>query len=88
MLRITKESEGMSVVTLRLEGQIMSTWVQVVECEIGRLLQSEKKVVLDFTEVKVIDSKGANMLKRVIRRDVRIINCPTFIQEFLFNGQK
>lgn len=88
MLRITKESENMSSVTLRLEGQIMSTWVRVVESEVLRLIENEKCVILDFTDVKTIDSEGASMLKRIVKKGVRITNCSTLIHELLFNGQK
>ena len=88
MLRITKETEGTSAVTLRLEGQIMSAWVQVLEREVMKLLQSKQQVVLDFTEVKSVDLEGADMLRRIVNEDVEMINCPALIKGFLMNGQE
>ena len=69
--------------TLRVEGQIVSKWVAELERETKRLLQSERRVVLDFAGVKFIGSQGAEMVKRITTDNVEIINCSALIKDLL-----
>ena len=81
MLRITKVGENDSHVILRVEGQIVSHWVAELERETKRLLQSERRVILDFCEVNYVDTQGAKMLKRIAMDKVEIINCSAMIKD-------
>ncbi len=83
MLRITNVNESESRATLRVEGQIVSKWVAELERETKRLLQSERRVVLDFAGVKFIGSQGAEMVKRITTDNVEIINCSALIKDLL-----
>ena len=86
MLRITNVNESESRATLRVEGQIVSKWVAELERETKRLLQSERRVVLDFAGVKFIGSQGAEMVKRITTDNVEIINCSALIKGLLKEG--
>ncbi len=86
MLRITNVNESESRATLRVEGQIVSNWVAELERETKRLLQSGRRVVLDFAGVKFIGSQGADMVKRIPTDNVEIINCSALIKGFLNEG--
>ncbi len=83
MLRITNVDESESRATLRVEGQIVSNWVAELERETKRLLQSERRVVLDFAGVKFIGSQGAEMVKRITTENLEIINCSSLIKDLL-----
>ncbi len=87
MLRITKQSRGSATVTLRLEGQIASDWVAVLEAEVVELLRCKKHIVLDFASVTIVDSRGAALLRKLAAELVEIINCSALIRESLLNGQ-
>ncbi len=83
MLRITKVAENQAQVTLQVEGQIVSLWVAELERETKRLLEGNRKVVLDFAEVSFIGPQGTEMLKRLSIEDVEIINCSDLIKDLL-----
>ena len=83
MLRITKVAENQAQVTLQVEGQIVSLWVAELERETKRLLEGNRKVVLDFAEVSFIGPQGAEMLKNLSIEDVEIINCSDLIKALL-----
>ena len=83
MLRITNVNESESRATLRVEGQIVSNWVAELERETKRLLQSGRRVVLDFAGVKFIGSGGAEMVKRITTDNVELINCSALIKDLL-----
>ena len=80
MLRITRVDESDSQVTLRVEGRIVSPWVAELERETLGLLQNQRRVVLDFSEVNFVDSQGAEMLKRITVENVEIIKCSGLIK--------
>ena len=86
MLRITNVDESRSHVTLRVEGQIVSTWAAELERETKRMLRSERRVVLDFAGVKFIGPKGAEVLKRIVTDGVEIVNCSALIKGLLNEG--
>ena len=66
-----------------MEGQIVSNWVAELERETKRLLQSGRRVVLDFAGVKFISSRGAEMVKRITTDNVELINCSALIKDLL-----
>ncbi len=83
MLRITRLAENASSVTLKVEGHIDSGSVALLEQECKTLFEEEKKVILDFSEVRWVDRRGVEILKRLLAEGLRIINCPELIQELL-----
>ncbi len=83
MLRITKISHQASRVTLKLEGQIASDWVEELQSVCLRVLEHERTVALDFAGVTFIDSGGITMLNRIATGNLDIINCPALIRDLL-----
>ena len=83
MLRISKVYENPSGVKLKLEGRIVSEWVSILEEKILECLKKNKKVLLDFSELRFVDKHGVEMLRRMPSEKIEIINCPGFIEEFL-----
>lgn len=86
MLRITRIGESLSLITLKVEGQIISEWVPILEKEALASLQNKEEVVLDFSEVTFINQKGVEMLKKISAENIRIINCSPLIQDLLNDG--
>lgn len=83
MLRITKTLESRSLVTLKVEGRIVSEWVPVLKEECLRALRERQQVRLDLSDVSFIDRRGAEMLKQIESENLQIINCPALIQDLL-----
>lgn len=84
MFRITETFEDKKTVTLRLDGKLIDTWVSDLEklclhCK----NEKNKTVVLDFSGVTFIDSKGVRMLENIKDEKVKITNCSLFIQTLL-----
>jgi len=86
MLRITKVADGPGAVTLKVEGRIVSDWVQVLERECLEGLRKKREVVLDFVDVAFVDGRGVRMLKRLKTRAVRIVNASALLQDLLRGG--
>jgi anti-anti-sigma regulatory factor len=86
MLRITRIGESQSLVTLKVEGQIISEWVSLLEKEALSSLQEKKEVVLDFTEVTFINHNGVEMLQKISAENIRIVNCCPLIKDLLNNS--
>lgn len=83
MLRITRKLTDRERFTLALEGRIASDWVQVLEDECGRVMADESEICLDFSGVTYVDARGTELLRRLVRQGVQIINCPAMILDLL-----
>ncbi len=69
--------------TLKIEGQIASDWVEELESECLRQLQHQRTVSLDFAGVTFIDRGGITMLNRIATDNLTIINCSVLIRDLL-----
>ncbi|MBI2468608.1 MAG: hypothetical protein HYV62_12475 [Candidatus Rokubacteria bacterium] len=83
MLRITKVAEDPGSVTLKVEGRVVSDWVQVLEQECLRSLGRNQEVVLDFADVVFVDGRGISMLTRIKSRAVQIVNTSGLLEDLL-----
>jgi len=83
MIRITRVNESPLRLTMKVEGQIASDCVSVLEQECLTSMQGNQKVVLDFSHVTFIDSRGMLMLKRIRAGNLEIINCSDLIEDCL-----
>ena len=83
MLRIDKVYENLSTVKLKLEGTLVGEWVLLLEEKTLECLENNKKVLLDFSELRFVDEHGMEMLRRLPPEKIAITNCPRFIEELL-----
>ena len=79
MLRITALGEDSQKLVLKVEGQIVSDWVPLLDKECRRLLEANE-LVLDFSCITYIDSHGIEMLRKL---PVEIVNCSRLIEDML-----
>jgi anti-anti-sigma regulatory factor len=82
VLRIDKVYENLLTVKLKLEGTLVGEWVLLLEEKILECLENNKKVLLDFSELRFVDEHGMAMLRRMPDK-IEITNCPRFIEELL-----
>ena len=78
-MRITITDERPDSATLKVEGRIAADWVELLERECRTLLRQGKHLFLDFSLVTVIDSRAADLLKRLRAHEVEIVNCPSLL---------
>lgn len=87
MIRVTKIGEDPECVVLKVEGQIVSDWIPILESECLRWSASKDCLILDFSEVGFIDARGAEMIGRLNetlqKERLKIINCSPLIKELL-----
>jgi anti-anti-sigma regulatory factor len=83
VLRIDKVYENLFTVKLKLEGTLVGEWVSLLEEKILECLENNKKVLLDFSELRFVDEHGMEMLRRMPPEKIAITNCPRFIEELL-----
>jgi len=83
VLRIDKVYENLLTVKLKLEGTLVGEWVSLLEEKILECLENNKKVLLDFSELRFVDEHGMEMLRRMPPEKIAITNCPRFIEELL-----
>lgn len=69
---------------MKLEGKVVGIWIPDLEsiCLFQRD-EMNKVVVLDFSGVTFIETKGLEMLKGLKDDRVRIVNCSPFIHSLL-----
>jgi anti-anti-sigma regulatory factor len=83
VLRITpvKISHDGSL-TLRLEGQLIDTWVKELETACAQACSDSQALVLDLGGVSFIDDRGLAFLKR-LSQTVKMENPSPFVAELL-----
>lgn len=84
MLKITEINSSESKVELKLEGKIVGTCIDYLSevCADFDKRQVEE-VLLDFSGVRYVESGGVEILQKLMKDNIKIKNCPIFIEELL-----
>ncbi len=83
MMRLTQVPQETPGATLKVEGDIVSEWVPLLERECLSLLAQAGSVRLDLSGVTYVERKAAEMLERLSARQVTIVNGSPLIRELL-----
>ena len=83
MVRIQKIVESATETTLSVEGRIVSEWVAVLERVCRQARRNTPRVQLDLAAVTFIDTRGVEVLRRLVTEGVAIVNCREFIDALL-----
>ena len=84
MLRITEMFEDEKTIKLKADGKLVGTSISLLKQECLKNEKNRQKTVLpDLSGVSYIDSNGVKMLESVKDENLRIINCPMFIEALL-----
>jgi len=86
VLKLTRLSRNVPVLTVKLEGLLLGPWVPAVRdaclergCRSGRLL-------LDLAAVSYADAAGVQLLRDLVAEGVEIAACSGFVGELLRPG--
>lgn len=83
MLRIVEENATNSSMTLRLDGRLVSQWVELVRSTCEEAFHNDGRLILDLTGLSFADHEGVQLLQQLEQRQVTIINCSPFLREQL-----
>ncbi len=95
MLRIMEEKAKDGSTTLRLDGRVVSQWVEVLRQSCDQVFQNEaqkdgqnngngngkRQLILDLTGVSFADYEGVRLLRQLEQGQVTLMNCSPFLQE-------
>jgi anti-anti-sigma regulatory factor len=82
MLRLTEMPEPPSV-TLRAEGELVESWVELMAEECRRLRVGSTALSLDLSGVTYVDSRGVQCLRSLAADGITLVRCPPLIQLML-----
>ena len=83
MLRISEIDSSGETITLRFEGQLIGQWVAEARRVSEEALEGERQLILDLGHVSFLDREAAALLREMLCRDVRLVNCSPFLNETL-----
>ncbi|NIS09479.1 MAG: STAS domain-containing protein [Candidatus Dadabacteria bacterium] len=84
MLKITEVNNTGNKIELKLEGKIVGTCIDYLS-EVCTDIDKRKveEVMLDFSGVRYVESGGVDILQKLMKDNIKIKNCPIFIEELL-----
>jgi ABC-type transporter Mla MlaB component len=82
-LKITSTGDQPDLVTFLLAGKVSEDAVVRLDEMINRAKQSHKSVVLDLSEVTLLDRTTVVFFAEQMERGVRVVNCPSYIQRWI-----
>lgn len=83
MLRLTCTTESPAEVVLKAEGWIVAEWVSLLEEEIRRLTEPDRRVVLDLAQVSYLDGRAVRLIRRLAGGSLALVNCSPLVEELL-----
>jgi anti-anti-sigma regulatory factor len=84
MLRIDIKLDTDGDTTLALAGKCNGTALGELRRAIERARRSHKRVVIDLSEVTLLDRPSLQFLAAQTREDVQLTNCPEYIQPWIY----
>jgi hypothetical protein len=83
MLRLTRVMHVNSGVTLMVEGRIVAEWGELLSRECAALIDGGSAVCLDLSGVTYVDARGAELLRQLGPRGVRLLRTPRLLADQL-----
>jgi ABC-type transporter Mla MlaB component len=83
---IREPDPGRHAVTLLLNGKFGADALADLERDIFAARQAQQEIYLDLSEVTLIDRKSARFFADQTIRDVKLVNCPSYLQRWIMRG--
>jgi anti-anti-sigma regulatory factor len=83
MLRITMVQDEAGEPRLRLEGKLITEWVDEFRRACQTVRAANDHVGLDLSGLSFIDALGVAALRELLQQDTSVISIPPFIGELL-----
>lgn len=88
MLKVTRVSRGVPVLTIKLEGRLLGPWLAAVRDACSERGRRSGRLRLDLTAVTYADAAGAQLLRDLVGAGVEIAACSGFVGELLRPGER
>jgi hypothetical protein len=83
VLKLTRLSQGVPALTIKLEGQLVGPWVPAVRDTCGERGRRSGRLLLDLAAVTYADASGAQLLRELVGEGVEIAACSGFVGALL-----
>lgn len=83
MVRISESGSSDGTQAIRLEGRVVGPCVTEVQTYCQRILSQGLTLTIDMAEVSFLDGMGVGLLRDLMSRQVRLLNCSPFVNELL-----
>ena len=71
------------VVTLLLNGKFGEESLPELEYSISRAKDAHQQVIIDLSEVTLVDRKAVQYFSEQVSADVRLVNCPIYLRRWI-----
>jgi anti-anti-sigma regulatory factor len=83
-MRIRSRREPTGAVTLLVAGILNASAVADFDRALERARQGRRPVVLDLSDVRLIDRPALKYLIDLMQNDVRLIVCPDYVEHWIY----
>ena len=83
-MHIMTRVDGTGIVTLVVAGTLTATSVPDFDRAIEQARQLERPIVLDLSDVRLIDRPMLKYLIDLMQRDFRFIICPDYVEHWIY----
>ena len=83
MLKITRLTRNGRRSTIKLEGEILASWVDAVRDACRKRGRRSARPLLDLAAVTYVDAAGVQLLRDLMAEGVEIASCSSFVGELL-----
>ncbi|HUA83132.1 MAG TPA: STAS domain-containing protein [Bryobacteraceae bacterium] len=83
MLKFDKQIDPSGVVTLTLAGKCSGGSLGELRRAIEKARRMQRQIIIDMSEVTLVDRPSLQFLAAQVRDDVKLINCPEYIEPWI-----
>jgi anti-anti-sigma regulatory factor len=83
MCILTPQTNAAGVATLALAGRVESDALPAIDRFIRRSREAGSQIVLDMSDVTLLDPAAAQFFARQRQHGVELINCPSYIEPWI-----
>ena len=83
MVKIAKQLDPLGPVTLTLAGKCSGGCLGELRRAIDKARRMQKQIVIDMSEVTLVDRPSLQFLAAQAREDIKLINCPEYIEPWI-----
>jgi anti-anti-sigma regulatory factor len=83
MCILTPQTSAAGVATLALAGRVESDALPAIACFIRSSREAGSQIVLDMSDVTLLDRAAAQFFARQRQHGVELFNCPSYIEPWI-----
>jgi anti-anti-sigma regulatory factor len=83
LLKIATRHDPMGPVTLTIAGKCSGGCLGELRRAIDRARRAQKQIVIDMSEVTLVDRPSLQFLAAQKRENITLVNCPVYIQSWI-----